>query len=106
MSVSDQLPPTIAGASPSLGSVLRAVVGHRGVQTAVALWVIGYVVVLWLAQGSLPFDRPAVAQRPFALQMAAPTIGLIEIFLLMVLAFLLIAYVVTLIRHGRHSRGA
>jgi hypothetical protein len=89
MSVSDQLPPTIAGASPSLGSVLRAVVGHRGVQTAVALWVIGYVVVLWLAQGSLPFDRPAVAQRPFALQMAAPTIGLIEIFLLMVLAFLL-----------------
>jgi hypothetical protein len=89
MSVSDQLPPTIAAASPSLGSVLRAVVGHRGVQTAVALWVIGYVVVLWLAQGSLPFDRPAVAQRPFALQMAAPTIGLIEIFLLMVLAFLL-----------------
>jgi hypothetical protein len=89
MSVSDQLPPTIAAASPSLGSALRAVVGHRGVQTSVALWIIGYVVVLWLAQGSLPFDRPAVAQRPFALQMAAPTIGLIEILLLMVLAFLL-----------------
>jgi hypothetical protein len=89
MSASDQVPPTIAAASPSLGSALRAVVGHRGVQTAAALWIIGYVVVLWLAQGSLPFDRPAVAQRPFALQMAAPTIGLIEIFLLMVLAFLL-----------------
>jgi hypothetical protein len=89
MSASDQVPPTIAAASPSLGSALRAVVGHRGVQTAATLWIIGYVVVLWLAQGSLPFDRPAVAQRPFALQMAAPTIGLIEIFLLMVLAFLL-----------------
>jgi len=69
--------------------VLRAVVSHRGVQVAVALWIIGYVVVLWLARGSLPFDRPAVAQLPFAVQMAAPTVGLIEIFVLMVLAFLL-----------------
>jgi hypothetical protein len=69
--------------------VLRAVVGHRGFQGAVALWIIGYVVVLWLARGSLPFDRPAVAQLPFAVQMAAPTVGLIEIFVLMVLAFLL-----------------
>jgi hypothetical protein len=89
MSVRDQLPPTHAAATPSLRSVLRAVVSHRGVQGAVALWIIGYVVVLWLARGSLPFDRPAVAQLPFALQMAAPTVGLIEIFVLMVLAFLL-----------------
>jgi hypothetical protein len=73
--------------SASLGSVLRAVVRHRGVQTAVALWVIGHVVVLWLARGSLPFDRPAVARLPFASQMAAPTIVLIEIFVLMVVAF-------------------
>jgi hypothetical protein len=53
------------------------------------LWIISYVVVLWLARGSLPFDRPAVAQLPFAVQMAAPTVGLIEIFVLMMLAFLL-----------------
>ena len=89
MSVRDQSPPTHAAATPSLRSVLRAVVSHRGVQGAVALWIIGYVVVLWLARGSLPFDRPAVAQLPFAVQMAAPTVGLIEIFVLMVLAFLL-----------------
>jgi hypothetical protein len=76
-------------ATPSLGSVLRAIVRHRGVQATVVLWVIGYVVVLWLAQGSLPFDRPAVAQLPFVVQMAAPTINLIEIFVLMVLTFLL-----------------
>jgi hypothetical protein len=69
--------------------VLQAVVSHRSVQGAVALWIISYVVVLWLARGSLPFDRPAVAQLPFAVQMAAPTVGLIEIFVLMVLAFLL-----------------
>ena len=61
----------------------------RGVQTAVAIWVVGYLVVLWLAHGSLPFDRPAVAQLAFASQMAAPIIGMIEIFALMVLAFLL-----------------
>jgi hypothetical protein len=53
------------------------------------LWIVSYVVVLWLARGSLPFDRPAVAHLPFALQMAVPSIVLIEIFVLMVVAFLL-----------------
>jgi len=89
MGVNDQSLPTNPGAAQSLRSVLRAVVSHRGVQTAVALWVIAYMVVLWLARGSLPFDRPAVAQLPFAVQMAAPTVALIEIFVLMVLTFLL-----------------
>ncbi len=76
-------------APQSLGPVLRAVVSHRGVQTAIALWVIGYIVVLWLAHGSLPFDRPSLAHVPFAIQMAAPTVTLIEILVLMVLTFLL-----------------
>ncbi len=89
MSIGNQSPPARVAAAASLGSVLRAIVRHRGVQTTVVLWVIGYVVVLWLAQGSLPFDRPAIARLPFALQMAAPTVTLIEIFVLMVLAFLL-----------------
>jgi hypothetical protein len=60
MSIPDQVPPTTA--PPSLAPVLRGIVRHRGVQTAAALWVIGYVVVLWLAHGSLPFDRPSVAR--------------------------------------------
>jgi len=68
---------------------LQSIVGHRGVHAAAALWVVSYVVVLWLAHGSLPFDRPAVAHVPFALQMAVPSIVLIEIFVLMVAAFLL-----------------
>jgi len=89
VSVRDPSLPAHAAVTPSLRAALRAVVSHRGVQVAVALWIIGYVVVLWLARGSLPFDRPAVAQLPFAVQMAAPTVGLIEIFALMVLAFLL-----------------
>jgi hypothetical protein len=69
--------------------VLRAVARHRGVQIAVVLWVVGYVVVLWLAHGSLPFDRPAVAHLRFASQLAAPTVVMIEILVLMVVAFLL-----------------
>jgi hypothetical protein len=89
MSASGQSPPTLVATSAPLSSVLRAVVKHRGVQTAVACWIVGYVIVLWLAHGSLPFDRPAVAHMAFASQMAAPIIGMIEIFALMVLAFLL-----------------
>ena len=80
---------TLEATPAPLSSVLRAVVKHRGVQIAVASWVVGYLVVLWLAHGSLPFDRPAVDQLPFISQMAAPTIGMIEIFALMVLAFFL-----------------
>ena len=89
MSLGDQSPATRIAAAPSLGQVVRAIVRHRGVQATAVLWVTGYVVVLWLAHGSLPFDRPAIAQLPFVMQVAAPTITLIEIFVLMVLAFLL-----------------
>ena len=84
MSVRDQL---TERATPSLGAIVSAIVRHRGVQTAV--WVVGYLVVLLLAHGSLPFDRPAVAHLPFASQMAVPTVSLIEIFVLMVITFLL-----------------
>ena len=89
MGASEQSPPPKSAAVPSLGSVLQAVVGHRGVQTAAALWVVSYLIVLWLAQGSLPFDRPAVAELPFAVQMAAPSITLLEILVLRGLVFLL-----------------
>ena len=68
---------------------LKAILRHRGVQAAAALWVVAYFVVIWLAQGTLPFDRPAVAQLPFSLQIAAPSITLVEIFVLMWLVFLL-----------------
>jgi hypothetical protein len=85
----DQAPLAPTAGKTSFVSALRAIVWHRGVQAAFALWVIGYLAVLWLARGSLPFDRPAVDRRPFAVQMAAPTIGMVQIFVLMVLAFIL-----------------
>jgi len=89
MSVIHRPGPANVAAVSSLSSVLRAAARHRGVQSAVALWIVGSAVALWLARGSLPFDRPAVVHLPFALQMAAPTIGMIQIFVLMLLVFLL-----------------
>jgi len=72
-----------------MSAALRAIARHRGVQAAVILWIASYVAVLLLARGSLPFDRPAVARLPFAVQIAAPTVTLIEIFMLMALTYLL-----------------
>ena len=83
MGASDHSPSTKTPASPALIPALKAILGHRGVQAAAALWAGAYFVVIWLAQGTLPFDRPAVAQLPFALQIAAPSITLLEIFVLM-----------------------
>ena len=84
-----QSPQEDAEAAAAPGSALRAIGSHRGVQSALVLWIVGYVVVLWLADGSLPFDRPAVARLPFALQIAAPTITLVEIFGLVGMVWLL-----------------
>jgi hypothetical protein len=72
-----------------MSAVLRAIMRHRGVQAASILWIVAYAVVLWLARGSLPFDRPAVARLPFAVQIAAPSVTMIEIFMLMALTFYL-----------------
>ena len=58
------------------------------VLAAAALWIVAYLAVLWLADGRIPFDRPAVAQFSFFMQLAAPSITLIEIFVLMALTFL------------------
>jgi hypothetical protein len=74
---------------PSLRLILRHTARHRGAQAALALWVLASIAVMLLAHGALPFDRPAVARLPFAVQMAAPTIGMLEIFLLMLWVFFL-----------------
>jgi len=89
---SRDLPPTptsTPAAAASVRALLRSIASHRGVQATAALWLLATLLVLWLAQGSLPFDRPAVAGFPFAWQVAAPSITLVEIFVLMALIFLL-----------------
>lgn len=46
-------------------------------------WLLLNLLLLRLANGILPFDRPAMAGAPFALQVAMPTLGLIEQLVLM-----------------------
>jgi hypothetical protein len=88
MSAPDVSPPTLIAPPPSFRSALRAIISHRGVRFGAAFWLAAYAVVLWLAHGRLPFDRPAVARVPFALQMAVPTVVLAEILALVALVFL------------------
>src|SRR5689334_9014712 len=66
-----------------------ATLRHPAVQAAAALWVAANVLVFLLAGGSLPFDRPALAAMPFSQQVALPTLGLIEVFLLMAVVYAL-----------------
>jgi hypothetical protein len=70
-----------------MGGQLRGIVGQPAVQAAALVWVVANVAVLLLADGVLPFDRPALAAMPFGQQVALPTLGLIEVFLLMVVVF-------------------
>lgn len=74
----------------TLGSpngLLGATILNRWVLIAIALWVLAHAVVLLLAGGQLPFDRPALAGLSFAHQLATPTVVLIEIVVLMALVY-------------------
>ncbi len=56
---------------------------------ALAGWAALNLGVLALAQGYLPFDRPNLAHMPFALQVAMPSLGLVEQIALMGVVWLL-----------------
>jgi hypothetical protein len=66
-----------------LRRIAQSTVLHPAVQIAAALWLFANAAVLALAEGALPFDRPALANVPFAQQVAFPTLGLVEVVLLM-----------------------
>jgi hypothetical protein len=46
-------------------------------------WLVLNATALLLSGGVLPFERPALAALPFAAQMSFPTVGLVEVLLLM-----------------------
>ena len=64
----------------SFRRLVRDAALHPGVQIAV---------LLWLADGALPFNRPALASMSFARQVALPSLGMIEIFALMAVVYFL-----------------
>lgn len=47
----------------------------RVVGAGIVGWLLLNLLLLRLANGVLPFDRPAMAAMPFALQIAMPTFG-------------------------------
>jgi hypothetical protein len=71
------------------GRLARGTILNPAGQAAIVAWILANIAVLVLAQGYLPFDRPALAGLPFAAQVAAPTLGLIEIFGLMAVVHLM-----------------
>lgn len=70
-----------------LGVALGRVLRQPLTWIAVLLWVAGTALAWWLAGGFLPFDIPSQANAPFAARMMQPTLGLIEVFVLMAIAF-------------------
>lgn len=83
----------MTAASPPMPSfalrLARETVLHPAAQTAAVLWIGATVAVILLAQGMLPFDRPALAAMSFAQQVALPTAGLIEVGILMAVVYAL-----------------
>jgi hypothetical protein len=69
--------------------LVRNVVLRPAVLVAAALWGVANIVVLLLADGRLPFDRPALAGMSFAQQVALPSVGLLEVFVLMTVVYVL-----------------
>jgi hypothetical protein len=67
--------------------LIRRILLNPAVQIAAGLWLVANAAVILLADGALPFDRPALAGMPFAQQVALPTLGLLEIFLLMAVVY-------------------
>lgn len=61
----------------------RTEIVHPAIVAAAVLWVMAHIAVITLSSGFLPFDRPELAGRSFAAQLAVPSASLIEIFLLM-----------------------
>jgi hypothetical protein len=78
-------PPQVSWSS----RLLRNVLHHPAVLVAVILWIAANVVVLLLADGRLPFDRPALASMSFAQQVALPSMGLVEVSFLMIVVYAL-----------------
>ena len=72
-----------------LAAIIRSAVLHPAVRVAAALWIVTNVAVVLMAGGVLPFDRPALADMPFVQQVALPSLGLIEVFALMAVVYVL-----------------
>jgi hypothetical protein len=68
-------------------SRLRRLLAERSVRIAAVAWILATVLVVVIAGGELPFHRPGLHDQPFAIQVASPTVALIEVFALMAIVY-------------------
>ena len=81
---------TIPQTPPPVGrSWLAGLLAERSVQLALVGWALASALILVIARGSLPFDRPALAGQSVAIQVVAANVALLEVFGLMAVAYLL-----------------
>ena len=81
---------TIPPTPPPVGrSWLAGLLAERSVQLALVGWALTSALILVIARGSLPFDRPALAGQSVAIQVVAANVALLEVFGLMAVAYLL-----------------
>lgn len=73
--------------SDSLRGTLACILSNRATHLAVIAWLGINAAAFWLAGGLIPFDTPSLQRLPFGMRMAIPTISLIEVFVLMGIAF-------------------
>jgi hypothetical protein len=71
------------------GSWFSRLLAERSVRITIVAWIAAYVVVLLLARGHLPFHRPSQHGVPYGNQVAAPTLALVEVLLLIAVVYAL-----------------
>src|SRR5215467_4563200 len=62
---------------------------ERSVHIAVLLWIAGVVIVMAMAHGSLPFNRPILAELPYRAQILIMAFQPVLPFILMAVTYLL-----------------
>jgi hypothetical protein len=87
--MADQLDTQVSSDPPRPGGRrwLTALLAQRSVQITLVAWVAAYVVVILLAQGHLPFHRPALHDVPYASQLLSPTLAMVEVLLLIAVVY-------------------
>jgi hypothetical protein len=68
-------------------SWLATLLGQRSVQLTIVAWIAGTVVAVALAQGGLPFHRPDLHGASLGSQLLSPQLAMLEVLILMAVAF-------------------
>lgn len=84
-----QAPSTPAKTRPRQRRWLASLLRQRSVQVALAGWAAANLVILTLADTTLPFDRPSLADRSLTQQLLDANLALLEVLLLIGVTYLL-----------------